>query len=136
MIMKGAAMPRGWKLWYGPTTPESVQGATACDFYRIGAQWTLCYAKGKNIGGMQAATDDLLQKLSVDDQRWLKECIDAVLKRKAHRERWKIEDNNRAFLQRFANELQREKRKLSGMEVNSDGKRAENYEQQRDIKLF
>ena len=118
-------MPRGWKLWYGPTTPESVREAISCGFYRIGADTTMCYAKANNICRLQAAKEDFLREMSAEDQRWLKECIDAVLIQKTARERKTIESNNRAFLQRFAEELKIEKSKLLGTEVSSDGKRSE-----------
>lgn len=115
-------MPKGWKLWYGETTPETVQAASGCEFHRIGANVTLCFARKKDVQGMRPANDAILQRMHPEDHRWLKESMDTVLARYAQRNKAAIRENNRAFLLRFADELKAEQQRLDEQEVSGHGK--------------
>ena len=114
-------MPRGWKLWWGQTSLDVIDVACNCEFHRIGANVTLCYAKAKQMKNMQLADDQALQRMGADDHRWLKECIDAVLARKVRKEKISIHKTDREFMMRVVDELEAEKSKLAEKEVTANG---------------
>lgn len=117
-------MPKGMKLQWAPTTPETAEAAQAYDFFRVGEQVVLLYG-GKAHEMFSVADDKFLRTMTAEEAEWLKESIDKSVWKRAAKKPEAAYQNDVEFMQAFERELAKEKAMMEGKEVAGDGGDAE-----------
>lgn len=101
------------KLYWARTTEAAADAAARNKYYLIGPHRVLAYGN-KCGGGLERATDSVVRTLDATEQEWLKETLQRISATKARTEWPQIEESQRAFMERFEQELEAERRKADG----------------------
>lgn len=108
------------KLYWARTTEAAADAAARNRYYLIGPHRVLAYGN-KCGGGLERATDTVVRTLDATEQEWLKETLQRISASKARTEWPQIAESQRAFMERFEQELEAERRKADGAEKETSG---------------
>lgn len=106
-------MPKKWKLKWAFTTQKTANVVQSYDFFRMDDRVTLVYS-ANNDPLFKPADDEFVSQLTPEQADWLADCITAVNAQKAQKQKSVSFKNDCDFMQRFEEELRKEKEMIEG----------------------